>query len=229
MNSHQGLTPTEARAFYDAFGSKQDSQGFYEDPPLAELIAHAGFEDARSVFEFGCGTGKLAARLLADHLPENATYAGTDVSPVMIGLATERLAPYAARVTLLPSSGEVRFPVPDESVDRVVSSYVVDLLPEEGIGRFFDEASRVLVPGGRLCLAGLTEGNTLLSRIVSTLWMGAFTLRPSLVGGCRPVRLERWIDDRRWRMVHRAVRTPFAVPSEVLVLEAKEPGTASSR
>lgn len=223
MSSDQGLTPTEARAFYDAFGARQDSQAFYEDPPLADLIAHAGFEDARRVFEFGCGTGKVAARLLADHLPEVATYVGTDVSPVMIGLATERLAPFAARVKLLPSTGEVRFPVPDASVDRVISSYVVDLLPEEGIGRFFDEASRVLVPGGRLCLAGLTEGNTLLSRIVSTLWTGAFTLRPSLVGGCRPVRLDRWFEDGRWRMVHRAVKTPFAVPSEVLVLEAKTP------
>jgi len=37
------LTSSEARAYYDKFGKKQDTQGFYEDPALDDLIAHAGF------------------------------------------------------------------------------------------------------------------------------------------------------------------------------------------
>ena len=63
----QVLKHSAARAFYDRFGKKQDCQSFYEDPALDELIAHASFEDARSVFEFGCGTGKFAARILENH------------------------------------------------------------------------------------------------------------------------------------------------------------------
>jgi SAM-dependent methyltransferase len=85
------LKPSEARSYYDRFGKKQDSQGFYEEPALDDLLAHARFGEAQKVFEFGCGTGRFGARLLAEYLPSSATYLGCDLSQTMIGLATERL------------------------------------------------------------------------------------------------------------------------------------------
>jgi len=212
------LSPSAARAYYDRFAEKQDSQGFYEDPALDELIAHADFEDARSVFEFGCGTGKLAARLLEKHLPPSASYLGCDISSVMTGLARDRLATYGERAKAALSEGAVRFPCPDHSIDRVVSTYVLDLLSEPDIRRFFSEARRVLGPDGKLCLASLTTGIGLPSRIVSSLWMRVFRLNPAIVGGCRPVRLDSLADPREWRVVHRGVVTPFGIPSEVLIL-----------
>ena len=96
-DKHTTLTASEAEAYYNRFGKKQDSQGFYEDPALDDLIAHANFQDAQRVFEFGCGTGKFAARLLAEHLPTSATYLGCDVSPVMIGHAAETRSLFRAR------------------------------------------------------------------------------------------------------------------------------------
>ena len=64
------LTHDEARRVYDRIGAGQDSQAFYEDRATRLLIRHGAFERARSVLEFGCGTGRFAARLLARHLPE---------------------------------------------------------------------------------------------------------------------------------------------------------------
>jgi ubiquinone/menaquinone biosynthesis C-methylase UbiE len=215
------LTSSEARAYYDRFGKKQDSQGFYEDPALDDLIAHAGFNHARKVFEFGCGTGKLAARLLAEHLPSSATYLGCDVSPVMVGIATRRLEAYPDRARVVQSDGVVRFPLPDHSVDRVISSYVLDLLSEGDIRMVFAEAQRVLTPSGKLCLVSLTKGITLPSRIVSSVWMTVFRMRASLVGGCRPIRLDMYIDGDHWQLEYRRVVTPFGVPSEVLVLSTR--------
>ncbi len=214
------LSPAAAQAYYDRFGKKQDSQGFYEDPALDDLIAHAGFETAQRVFEFGCGTGKLAARLLERHLPSSATYLGCDISPVMVELAKHRLAAYGERSEVARVDGAVRFPLADHSVDRVVCCYVLDLLSAEDIGRFFSEAHRALTPHGRLCLASLTRGEHLPSRMVSSLWSAVFSLRPAIVGGCRPIHLEAFVDARRWQIVHRRVVAPFGVPSEVLVLEA---------
>jgi ubiquinone/menaquinone biosynthesis C-methylase UbiE len=215
------LSYSEAQSYYDRFGKKQDSQGFYEDPALDDLIAHACFQDAQKIFEFGCGTGKFAARLLADHLPSSATYLGCDVSPTMINLAAQRLAVYAERAKVVRSDGAVHFPLPDQSVDRVVSSYVLDILSEEDTRLVFAEAHRVLIPGGKLCLASLTRGVTLPSRIVSLLWTAVFGMRASLVGGCRPIRLEPYMDQERWQLEHRRVVTPFGVPSEVLILSSK--------
>ena len=86
------LTRPEARAFYDRFGVKQDAQAFYEDPAIDELLRHADFESAEIVCEFGCGTGRLANRLLAENLPETARYLGWDLSPTMVGLSRQRFA-----------------------------------------------------------------------------------------------------------------------------------------
>jgi ubiquinone/menaquinone biosynthesis C-methylase UbiE len=215
------LDHSAARAYYDSFGAKQDSQGFYENPALAELIAHASFRDARSVFEFGCGTGKFASRLLDEYVPFSATYVGCDISPTMIGLAKDRLDAYGERAKVILSDGAVRFPVSDHSVDRVVSSYVLDLLSEEDIQSYFSECERVVSAQGRVCLASLTTGETLPSRAVAAVWKSIFHMRPAVVGGCRPVRLLSHVDTERWQVEHRKVVAPFGVPSEVLILAPK--------
>ena len=212
------LNSTAAQAYYDRFGKKQDSQGFYEDPALDELVDRASFESARCVFEFGCGTGKFAARLLEQHLPSSASYAGIDVSPVMIDLAKHRLAAFGERAQVHLSDGAVRFPLSDSSVDRIVSNYVLDLLSEADIGRFFSESHRVLAPGGKVCIASLTRGVGFASRVVSSLWTSIFRLNPALVGGCRPIRVDAFVDPQQWQVVHQRVVTAFGVPSEVLIL-----------
>ena len=115
------LKPSEVKKYYDWFGRKQDSQSFYEDKATGDLIAHSDFGASGKVFEFGCGTGRLAFRLLDEFLPTSAVYLGCDLSPTMIGLATRRLAVHAGRARVARSEGGVQFPLPDHSVDRVVS------------------------------------------------------------------------------------------------------------
>lgn len=213
------LTVEAARTYYDRFGKKQDSQGFYEDCALDALIAGADFQNCHHVFEFGCGTGRLAARLLEGCLSSSASYVGCDVSRVMANLAKHRLAAFAPRAQVALSDGDVRFDVPDQSVDRVVSTYVLDLLSEADVSRFFAESQRVLDSGGRVCLAGLTRGAGGMSRLVSSIWMLAFRLNPALVGGCRPIQLDAFVNSQDWKVMHRKVVTPFGVPSEVLILQ----------
>ncbi|MFT4570936.1 MAG: hypothetical protein ACI8TX_001833 [Hyphomicrobiaceae bacterium] len=58
------LTSSEAKSFYYLFGAKQDDQDFYEAAAVEDLLAHGDFAHARSVFELGCGTGRLAQTLL---------------------------------------------------------------------------------------------------------------------------------------------------------------------
>ena len=209
------LTPEEARRFYDRFGKKQDAQGFYEDPALDDLVRHASLAEAQAVFEFGCGSGRFAARLLAGHLPHSATYLGCDVSSTMVALATERLAPFADRARATLSDGTMHFPLAADSVDRVLCTYVLDLLSETQIAKFLQEAARVLTPGGKLCLVSLTHGTTFPSRVVSTLWGLLYRLRPTIVGGCRPLRLDQFLSPDCWETEYRNVVTPFAVPSEI--------------
>jgi ubiquinone/menaquinone biosynthesis C-methylase UbiE len=216
------LKTSEAKAFYDRFGKKQEAQSFYEDLATDDLIAHARLGDAEKIFEFGFGTGRFATRILAAHLPASATYLGCDLSSTMVGLSTGRLAMYGKRAQVFQSDGTVYLPIPDHSVDRVISTYVLDLLSETDIETFFLEAYRVLVAGGGLCLVSLTDGRTFLSRVVTSVWTSIFRLRASLVGGCRPLRLGRYLNPSHWVLEYRNVVIAFGVPSEVLVARAKE-------
>ena len=211
------LTPSQVRTFYDRFGRKQDAQALYENAALDDLIAHAAFDQADSIFEFGCGTGRLASRLLTEHLPRSASYFGIDISKTMIDISGQHISPFADQAEVALSNGSMYFPLSDHSVDRVVSTYVFDLLSETDIRKAISEAHRVLKPNGKLCLVSLTKGNSITSRVVSGLWSALFYLHAPLVGGCRPIRIESFISRQRWSVEYCNVVTQFGVPSEVLV------------
>jgi len=211
------LSHAQAKHFYDRFGSKQDSQGFYEDRALAELVAHADLGQAHAVFELGIGTGRFARRLLAEHLPADARYIGMDISDTMLALARQSLVAYAGRMELILSQGDMRFPLADQSVDRVIATYVLDLLSATDIQQALAESRRVLKPGGQICLASLSQGVTLASRVVCRVWSSVFRWNAAWVGGCRPIQLRPYFDPAQWSLDYHQVRTQFAVPSEILI------------
>jgi precorrin-6B methylase 2 len=64
------MKPAPARAVYNRIGRIQDWQ-FYEDRAVAWLLADSALQTAHAVFEFGCGTGRLAVRMM-ELLPDDA-------------------------------------------------------------------------------------------------------------------------------------------------------------
>ncbi len=209
------LSPEQVGRVYDRIGRVQDWQRVYEGPAVADLIAHADFENARSVFELGCGTGAMALSLFDEVLPRDAMYTGVDVSTKMVQLASRRLERFGDRATIRQVSG--RPPLPGESgrFDRFVSMYVFDLLAESLARDLLADAQRLLSANGRLCLVSLTHGTTGPSRAVCSMWNRAWRLAPSLVGGCRPIDLLPLLED--WKIEHTADISAWSVPSQVVV------------
>ena len=124
------LTLSQARSVYDRIGRAQDWQAFYEDATINRLVANAALGADQAIFEFGCGTGRLAARLLLGALPPSVNYLGVDISPVMIDLATRRVAAWAERAKVVLVDGSLPLPADDGFADRVLSTFVFDLLDE---------------------------------------------------------------------------------------------------
>ncbi len=215
------LSHEEARRVYDRIGRLQDTQGFYEDQATGALLQHADFGSAQAVFEFGCGTGRFALRLLADLLPAGARYRGVDLSPKMVSIARERLGSYAPRAEVVLAEGGPPVAEPAGAYDRFVSNYVFDLLSEEAIHAVLREAHRMLRPGGLLCLAGLSTGVGPVSRAVANAWSWVQAHQPSLVGGCRPVDLLPLLSQSEWEVRHHDKIVAFAVTSEVLVAQRR--------
>ncbi len=213
------------KRFYDRFGARQDSQAFYEDAALDLLFEHSDFAGSSTVAEFGCGTGRFAQRILA--AAPSASYVGFDVSATMLDLTRGRLASFGSRARTQPlEPGAVTLPLAAHSVDRLVSTYVLDLLSGPQITGFLQDAQRVLTPNGRLCLVSLTTGGGVLTRAVSTLWKIVYRLRPAAVGGCRPLRLAPVCAAWGWRALHHETVVRWGLTSEVLTAGPPDPGVA---
>lgn len=219
MPNTSTLSHAEARRVYDRVGWLQDTQAFYEDAATRQLLEHGDFASARRVFEFGCGTGRLARTLLLQHLSGTASYRGVDLSPKMVALARRRLAPYADRAEAVLSEGGPPVDEPGAAYDRFLSTFVLDLLSEDDVKAVLAQAHRMLEPGGRLCLASLSTGAGPVSRTVARAWSAIHRRSPALVGGCRPLDLATHLDPSRWQILHDEKLAPFGMPCEALVAE----------
>ena len=215
------ITHDQARRFYDRIGRWQDARPLCERRALDALVERGAFERAQAVLELGCGTGRFAAQLLRERLPAGATYVGVDVSPHMVALARGAVAPWGERARIELSDGSLRFPAADAAVDRVVCTYVLDLLAPHDIAAFLGEAHRVLRPGGLLAMASLAPGRTPPARFVTALWQRTWDLRPALVGGCRPIALGGLLDRERWTPRSHLAVTDWVLTSEVVIAERR--------
>jgi len=222
------LTRQQARDFYDRFGRRQDRQSLYERRPIDRLVELGDFGNAEAVVEFGCGTGSFAQRLMESKLPGNATYAGFDLSETMAELTRRRLVPYGARASVTRTDGRPRIPLPPDSCDRFVSNYVLDLLSNQDITRTLDQAYKVLRPEGLLCLTSLTFGTTALSKLTIAAWLAVHSLKPSLVGGCRPLSLTDYLGPASWKVLYSSTEVAFGVPTQVLVAQPRGHGQDQS-
>jgi ubiquinone/menaquinone biosynthesis C-methylase UbiE len=210
-------SPQQVRAFYDRLGGWLDTQRFYEDPALNELLACANFQEARFVYELGCGTGRLAEKIL-DRSPD-LIYHGVDLSITMVRLTQNRLQRFGCRATVMLSAGASKIALADHTADRFVSTYVFDLMPERQIIEFLDEARRVLTSDGQLCLVSLSRNSRWLSRVVTKMWSRVHQINPMLVGGCRPLNLSDFINKADWRIRHVGHVTRLGMTSEIVVAE----------
>ena len=222
------LTRQQARDFYDRFGRSQDRQAFYERRAIDRLVELGEFGSAEIVVEFGCGTGTFAQRLMEKELPGNATYAGFDLSESMARLTRKRLVPFGVRASVTQTDGRPRIPLPPHSCDRFVSNYVLDLLSIQDITRTFEQAWKVLRPDGLLCLTSLTFGTNALSKLTIAAWLAIHSLKPSLVGGCRPISLTDYLGPASWKVLYSTTIVAYGVPSQVLVAQPRGHGQDQS-
>jgi arsenite methyltransferase len=107
-------------------------------------------EPGQVVLDLGCGAGTdllIAAQMVG---PEGRAI-GIDMTPTMLERARESATEMGLENVELHQGLIESLPVPDESVDVVISNGVIDLVPDKDA--VFAEIDRVLRPGGRLQVA----------------------------------------------------------------------------
>jgi SAM-dependent methyltransferase len=120
---------------------------------VANPFSLGRLQPGERVADLGCGSG-TDALVAAQMVGPAGHVTGVDMTPEMLARARRAAAELgAANVDFVEGELE-RLPLPDASVDVVLSNGVVDLVPDKD--RVFAEIVRVLRPGGRIQIADVT-------------------------------------------------------------------------
>lgn len=145
---------TLARKLYSSEQLAQLPQSAIEGAlGVGNHLRHARIDVGETLLDLGCGAG-IDTILAAHRTGPTGRVLALDFLPEML----ERTSAAAAEagltnVELLKGDIEA-LPLPDDSVDHVISNGVINLAPRKA--RVLAECARVLRPGGKLTLADLT-------------------------------------------------------------------------
>ncbi len=138
-------------------------------------LAFAALREGEIVLDLGSGGG-LDSFLAAKQVGPAGRVIGVDMTPEMVEKArrnAEKVEAHNVEFRL----GEIeRLPLPDRSVDVVVSNCVVNLSPNKSA--VFEDAFRVLRPGGRIAISDIVASAALPPELAAKALSGCVAGAP---------------------------------------------------
>jgi len=177
--------------------------GPLERGPRLRALELASIQPADTVLEVGVGTGAIFLEILG-RVKETKFVSGIDLSSKMLHKTRQLIQDRGCRNAGLYQADVRQLPFQSNTFDIVYSSYLLDLLELRDIPRALNEFARVLKPGGRLVLVNLSREDadriSWMERLY--LWLPA-TWVPFLLGSCRPVFMETFLQSQGFIAVQR--------------------------
>jgi arsenite methyltransferase len=129
-------------------------------------VALAGLREGEVVVDLGCGGG-LDVLLAAKRVGPKGKAIGIDMTPAMIERAKAGAAQVGATNVEFHLAQIDQLPLPDASIDCVISNCVINLVPDKS--QAFREVLRILKPGGRLVVSDIALKRVLPAEVVQDI------------------------------------------------------------
>ena len=205
---------SETKSFYNKISCVYDLLSERSEAPVREaarrLLAAAKGEH---VLEIGFGTGHCLVAL-AKAVGPTGKVNGIDLSDTMVALAHKNLA----RERLLGRAELVcgdaaKLPYPDNSLDAVFMCFTLELFDTPEIPKVLSQCRRVLCPGGRIVVAGMTKKDA--HGVVFRAYEWSHRHFPNFID-CRPIYVRRAVEDAGFK-VRKAIRMKIWVPVAIVL------------
>jgi demethylmenaquinone methyltransferase/2-methoxy-6-polyprenyl-1,4-benzoquinol methylase len=179
----------ETRAYYDKIAKVYDLLAERSEQPMREKgLGKLAPQPGERILEIGFGTGHCLVELAKAVGPEGKVY-GIDISEQMVSLTRDLLKKQGLAERVALTCGDaVRMPYDDNSLDGIFASFTLELFDTPEIPLVLAECRRVVKPGGRLCVVGLSKEGK--QGLVMKAFEWTHRHFPNLMD-CRPIYVRR--------------------------------------
>jgi ubiquinone/menaquinone biosynthesis C-methylase UbiE len=134
-------------------------------------VALASLKEGETVLDLGSGGG-IDAFLAAKRVGSQGKVIGVDMTEEMVKKAKETAAKHGYGNVEFKLGDIEGLPIEDNSIDIIISNCVINLAPDKE--RVFQEAYRVLKPGGRIMISDIVTEGELSEEVKQSLeaWAG---------------------------------------------------------